>query len=85
MKIQRTSRLTPVHIATGLLLGGFCLSPAYAQANFQGLGVLPGNFVHSRACDVSADGSVVIGNSTGASVNAFRWTSEGIIGYRNMT
>ncbi len=43
-------------------------------ASFQGLGDLPGGSFQSSALDVSADGSVVVGESKSASGNqAFRW------------
>jgi probable HAF family extracellular repeat protein len=55
--------------------------PVLAQ-DFQGLGFLPGGN-YSQAQGVSADGSVVVGNSTygnGSNPEAFRWTSGGMIG-----
>ena len=51
--------------------------PAEAQS-FQGLGDLAGGSFFSRANGVSADGSVVVGQSNSTSgVEAFRWTSVG--------
>ena len=42
------------------------------------LGSLPGGSDFTRAWDISADGSVVVGESSGASgVEAFRWTEAG--------
>ena len=56
-------------------LAGFA-SFTWAQPNFQGLGDLPGGDYSSRAFDVSADGSVVVGVSSIASgTRAFRWTA----------
>ncbi|QDT73372.1 hypothetical protein I41_25610 [Lacipirellula limnantheis] len=50
------------------------------QAYFMGLGDLPGGLYRSKAKDVSADGSVVVGSSViGPTINdvqAFRWTEE---------
>ena len=43
-----------------------------------GLGVLPGGDSRAAADDVSADGSVIVGDSVSAlGFEAFRWTSEG--------
>ncbi|MCH7602904.1 MAG: PEP-CTERM sorting domain-containing protein, partial [Planctomycetes bacterium] len=82
MRIHHTIRLTRLHIATGLLLGGFCLCPASGQASFQGLGTLPDSIISSRAFGVSADGSVVVGRSISSFGKvAFRWTSQvGLVG-----
>ena len=53
-------------------------SPAAARQSFQGLGDLPGGIFFSHAHGVSANGSVVVGLSKGASgTEAFRWTSGG--------
>lgn len=58
-------------------------NPAFA-ASFMGIGDIPGGDVTSFAFDVSADGSVVSGNSFSAFAEAgeaFRWTLEtGIVG-----
>jgi len=53
-----------------------------ATASFQGLGDMPGGVFNSRAFDVSADGSTVVGYSISASgTEAFRWTlSGGMVG-----
>jgi probable HAF family extracellular repeat protein len=70
------SRPLPVSLfATLLLLAGV----AAAQVpSFQGLGDLPGGEVGSLARGISADGSVVIGESEGtAGSEAFRWTPAG--------
>jgi probable HAF family extracellular repeat protein len=49
-----------------------------AALNFSGLGDLPGGVFNSRAIDISADGSVVVGAGTSASgQEAFRWTVDG--------
>ena len=53
-----TSRL----VILMLLLAG----PAQAAPSFTGVGDLPGGVVESRAFDVSADGSVVVGHSSSA-------------------
>jgi probable HAF family extracellular repeat protein len=56
---------------------------AVLGAFFQGLGVLGGGeFRSSRAADVSADGSVVVGQSRSANgLEAFRWTAAtGMVG-----
>ncbi|MBX9792466.1 MAG: PEP-CTERM sorting domain-containing protein [Pirellulales bacterium] len=52
------------------------------QVNMVGLGDLPGGGFGSRASDVSADGSVVVGSRQSTSgTEAFRWTSgEGMVG-----
>ena len=53
-------------------------TPATARQSFQGLGDLTGGSFNSRANGVTADGSVVVGFSRGASgIEAFRWTSGG--------
>src|SRR5262245_37489475 len=60
-----------------LLLTG-AVSTAYAAASLTPLGDLPGGQFASRANDVSADGSVIVGSSYSASgLEAFRWTSGG--------
>jgi probable HAF family extracellular repeat protein len=49
------------------------------EISFIGLGDLPGGAWDSRASDVSADGSVVVGSGVDSQGNtkAFRWTSPG--------
>ncbi len=57
----------------------FALGPSVSQAGpfFQGLGFLPGGGM-SRANDVSADGSTVVGVAGNLQGNqAFRWTASG--------
>lgn len=50
---------------------------AWAAPVFQGLGVSPGGF-SSSAAGVSADGTVVVGNTrSGNGTEAFRWTASG--------
>jgi probable HAF family extracellular repeat protein len=63
-------------LAMMLLVGASLLSAerAHAQVTFTGLGTLGGG---SSANGVSADGSVVVGNSNS---QAFRWTSSGMVG-----
>ncbi len=60
---------------------GLALS-ASASPMFMGLGDLPGGSFSSAALGVSADGSVVVGQSnSGIDVEAFRWTrDEGMVG-----
>jgi probable HAF family extracellular repeat protein len=57
------------------------VAPAQA-ARFLGLGSLPGGSFNSHAYDVSANGSVVVGDSyLGSNFEAFRWTSDtGMVG-----
>jgi probable HAF family extracellular repeat protein len=65
-----------------LLFGWFSLAAIADPRFFMGLGDLPGQAFHSRAHDISADGTTVVGESE--SVNgreAFRWTqSTGMVG-----
>lgn len=58
------------------------LAPSGYAASFRGLGDLPGGVFDSRAYGVSADGSVIIGQSrTANGIEAFRWTAEtGMVG-----
>ena len=66
-----------------LLVGLFTLlgsSPTQATASFEGLGDLGSGSFSSIARGVSADGSVVVGNSTSGTGNeAFRWTDSGVM------
>lgn len=69
-------------IVAGLYLGcaavSCAITPAQAGPFFQGLGDLPGGAFLSLGLGVSADGSVAVGYSAGASGDeAFRWTSGG--------
>ena len=75
MKLYNTRIASAVAFAIAALLPGV----AHATApSFQGLGDLPGGIFDSRAFGVSADGSVVVGESSSASgTEAFRWTSGG--------
>src|SRR5678815_4825767 len=54
-----------------------------------GLGDLPGGTFNSRAWGVSADGSIIVGESSsadsGANVEAFRWTSSGMTGLGDLS
>ena len=52
------------------------------EAGMIGLGDLPGGYFDSRARDVTADGSIVVGHSSSANGNeAFRWTeADGMTG-----
>lgn len=59
------------------------LAPAASAARFQGLGVLSeGDNRYSRPWDLSADGSVVVGESRSTKgLEAFRWTLDtGMVG-----
>ncbi|WP_287722282.1 hypothetical protein [Microcystis sp. M055S1] len=69
-------------ISLGIGLGAIGVAVPAQAASFQGLGDLPGGSFSSDATGVSADGSVVVGQSTSASGNeAFRWTqATGMVG-----
>lgn len=55
--------------------------PCSTDPWFSGLGSLPGQFVHSRASGISADGSTVVGQSWSYSGwQAFRWQGGSMIG-----
>ncbi len=79
---RRRKRQRATRSLQSALLAGFVAfaiaTPAHAGAfSFQGLGFLSEN-PHSAAYGVSADGSVVVGQSRSASgLEAFRWTSGG--------
>jgi probable HAF family extracellular repeat protein len=61
-----------------LLISAFVASSAIAQATFMGLGDLPGGEIASTPAAVSADGSVVVGDSYSTSgQEAFLWTLAG--------
>ncbi|HJS07049.1 MAG TPA: hypothetical protein VJ809_05290, partial [Pirellulales bacterium] len=65
------------YLVAAVILALSCLE-AHAQMTFTPLGDLPGGVFHSAAFGVSADGSVVVGDSRSASgLEAFRWTSTG--------
>jgi probable HAF family extracellular repeat protein len=70
--------LTGVILAfSGVMVFGTA-SPASAEAMFMGLGDLPGGGFYSETRGISADGSVVVGQSNSASgKEAFYWTSDG--------
>ncbi len=68
-----------------IVIGAGCLwSPlqAVGPCTFAGVGDLPGGVFRSNAFDVSADGSVVVGEShSDPGWQAFRWTeAEGMVG-----
>lgn len=67
-----------------LIAGNLAIATA---AQFFPMGDLPGGSFQSRAFDVSDDGSVVVGESTGAmGVQAVRWTvGGGIIGIGDLS
>lgn len=59
-----------------LVAGLSLVADASGAASFQGLGDLPGGDIYSSARKLSADGSVVLGNSLDASgYRGYRWTS----------
>jgi probable HAF family extracellular repeat protein len=61
-----------------MLLGTSAASRAFAAASLTPLGDLPGGEFESFAYGVSADGSVVVGDSRSSDLpEAFRWTSAG--------
>jgi hypothetical protein len=82
MAMLRIFALLPGRIHMRLLLALLCgLGPTFirAEALFTPLGFFGG--VESKATDVSADGSVVVGVSSafpipGGALNVFRWTSD---------
>lgn len=77
MSLARSSRNPGIVLLLSLLVLSIT-SPADAGYSFTPLGDLPGGAFSSRASAVSADGSVVVGQSvTSANGNdrSFRWTS----------
>jgi probable HAF family extracellular repeat protein len=64
-----------------LLVAGLVLPNSSESAMFMGLGDLPGGSFYSEAASISADGSVVVGESISGSstpmFEAFRWTKTG--------
>jgi probable HAF family extracellular repeat protein len=85
MSASRSSRISaraiPGLVRSALALAAVLLWTAAARAQaprFTGVGDLPGGGVGSAALDVSADGSVVVGESESTSgTEAFRWTLAG--------
>lgn len=76
---MRESRVLVIVFAVAVVLA---TSGAVGAATFQGLGYFPGGYMsESRAYDVSADGSTVVGYSISSSgPSAFRWTaSDGLV------
>jgi uncharacterized membrane protein len=72
MFCPRSCRLIRTCVAV-VLVGAFAISHLFAApATFTGLGDLPHYDFESYATDVSADGSIVVGNSNGP----YRWTRE---------
>jgi probable HAF family extracellular repeat protein len=69
-------------ISLGIGLGAIGVTFPAQAASFQGLGDLPGVVSLALATGVSADGSVVVGNSQSANgLEAFRWTqATGMVG-----
>jgi uncharacterized membrane protein len=75
---MRRAGYSPFALALALSLAA--AAPAAGQPAFHGVGDLPGGAVSSTALAVSADGSVVVGASEGASgTEAWRWTGPGTI------
>lgn len=67
-----------VKFLAGLIAMAMAPAAAVAAPTFQGIGDLPGGTVFSVATAASADGSVVVGISSGAQGNqAVRWTAAG--------
>ena len=68
--------------AATVVAGLLALPVAASPASFTLLGDLPGGFFYSTATAVSADGRVVVGeSSSGAGWEAFRWTAAtGMVG-----
>lgn len=65
-------------LAAACVLIGWVATPAGADVWFQGLGDRPGGGFLSWATDVSADGSVIVGESRVENgTEAFRWTKDG--------
>jgi uncharacterized membrane protein len=52
------------------------LASSSLGAEFHGLGDLPGGGFSSKANGISADGTTVVGQSSGQGLQAFRWTSS---------
>lgn len=74
------SRVARFRVVAAFAAVATLTAPAFAQraASFQGLGDLPGDYFFSAASAVSADGSVVVGESRSAGGDeAFLWTREG--------
>jgi len=69
-------------VATAVLLFSCAAASFATTASFQGLGDLPGGSFVSAFNGISADGSVVVGNSRSErGYEAFRWTSSaGMVG-----
>ncbi len=75
---QRPALAAVLILAASLLLPG-----SLSAASFQRLGVLPGGeYPYSIPWDISADGSVIVGESQSANgIEAFRWTTTtGMVG-----
>jgi probable HAF family extracellular repeat protein len=76
-------------ISLGIGLGAIGVTFPAQAASFQGLGFLPGSsdYGQSQASGVSADGSVVVGDSSGANGReAFRWTqATGMVGLGDLS
>lgn len=84
-----TARHLLLKYVPALIIGGLAIAawslPTQGGVSFHGLGTLPGATGGSRATDVSADGSVVVGKvssnfTTDFTLVAFRWTqAEGMV------
>lgn len=79
--MHTTRTMIGLALVGGILIGTRS-GPLHAAATFTPLGDLPGGSYYSAATYVSADGSVVVGESNSTSgFEAFRWTSgSGIVG-----
>jgi probable HAF family extracellular repeat protein len=66
----------------GVCLGSLLVSQSFAQAEFRGLGDLPGGAAFSRPWAISSDGTTVVGISRSSNGDeAFRWkATTGIVG-----
>ena len=66
--------MTKYRLALGFALTLAVPAASFAGARFTGLGDLPGGIRESQACDISADGRVVVGSSQSSNgVEAFQW------------
>lgn len=66
-------------LATGVMLLGTCVSPAFAQATFIPIDNVPGAESGNYVISLSADGTAVTGQAfpVGGGTSAFRWTLGG--------
>jgi len=85
MSLIVTVTLKLRRVAAAMTISLLAVQDAQADNMFIGLGDLPGGSYFSRATDVSADGSTVVGFSdTADGPHAFRWTAGGgLVGLGN--